>query len=99
MRRRKRRREVIRKRFVSIVGLLVLLSFASGYVFTQRSAASDYNILQEYVVQPGDTLWSIAQIYVSPKTDIRLFIRHMQALNELPSPIIQPGQVLLIPTP
>ena len=48
------------------------------------------------VVQPGDTLWSIAA-EVAPRTDVRVTVDRLIALNGS-SPIV-PGQELVVPAP
>jgi hypothetical protein len=47
------------------------------------------------VVQPGDTLWTIAGA-VAPDTDLRITVDRLIALNGA-SPII-PGQEQVVPT-
>ena len=48
------------------------------------------------VVDPGDTLWSIAAT-VAPEEDVRLVVDRIQELNGLRSTELVPGQVLLLP--
>ncbi|MGA9113306.1 MAG: LysM peptidoglycan-binding domain-containing protein, partial [Candidatus Dormiibacterota bacterium] len=48
------------------------------------------------VVQPGDTVWSIAARHPDGE-DIRIEVTQILSLNRLPSPIIQPGQTLVVP--
>ena len=50
------------------------------------------------VVQQGDSLWNIAQRQ-APTRDPRDTIHEIRELNALRSNLIQPGQVLLVPTP
>jgi nucleoid-associated protein YgaU len=49
------------------------------------------------VVQQGDSLWEIAQ-RVSPGADPREVVSGIRDLNGLSSNLIQPGQVLLVPS-
>ncbi|NLJ33613.1 MAG: LysM peptidoglycan-binding domain-containing protein [Firmicutes bacterium] len=51
----------------------------------------------EVVVAAGDTVWSIAKEYQGPEGDIRPLVYEIGRLNELQSPMIYPGQVLLLP--
>ena len=51
-------------------------------------------LLRTVVVQPGDTLWSIAAD-VAPDADVRITVDQLIALNGA-SPII-PGQELVLP--
>lgn len=49
------------------------------------------------LVTPGDSLWSIARS-VAPSEDPRAVVADIRELNGLRSNLIQPGQVLLVPT-
>jgi nucleoid-associated protein YgaU len=49
-----------------------------------------------YVVQPGDTLWNIAQS-VDKHHDTRAVVREIERLSGLGSAEIYPGQTLVIP--
>ena len=48
------------------------------------------------VVQPGQSLWSLAQEY-APRADPRQVIQQVLQLNSLPGDQLQPGQVLWLP--
>ena len=54
-------------------------------------AAPDENVLEEYVVHRGDTLWSIARRHGSS-------VEALKELNHLESSSIAAGQVLTVPT-
>ncbi|MBO0775950.1 MAG: LysM peptidoglycan-binding domain-containing protein [Actinobacteria bacterium] len=49
------------------------------------------------VVQPGQTLWSIA-VRVQPKADPRAVVQQIIDTNALPGVVIQPGEQLWVPT-
>jgi LysM repeat protein len=49
------------------------------------------------VVEPGDSLWSIAE-RTAPSTDPREVVGRIRDLNGLRSNLIQPGEVLLVPS-
>jgi LysM repeat protein len=49
-----------------------------------------------WVVQPGETLWSIAE-RVDPGTDPRETVARLVAVNDLPESSVQVGQELQIP--
>ena len=49
------------------------------------------------VVEQGDSLWNIAQ-RLAPARDPRAVVHEMRELNGLRSNLIQPGQVLLVPS-
>jgi len=47
-------------------------------------------------VVPGDTLWAIA-VRIQPDTDPRAVVQALSEVNGLDSPVIQPGQRLILP--
>ena len=81
-----------------LVGLL-LAAFAAG-----RSASSSATSepapaavsLGQLVVQPGDTLWSVARS-IAPDRDPRDVVAQLRRLNDLPSGALRVGQQLLLP--
>lgn len=48
------------------------------------------------VVQPGQTLWSVART-LSPDTDVRETVARIQELNGLTGASVKPGQSLIVP--
>ncbi|TFV86830.1 LysM peptidoglycan-binding domain-containing protein [Blastococcus sp. CT_GayMR16] len=52
--------------------------------------------VQSVVVQPGDTLWSIASV-AAGSGDVREVVDHIQELNGLQGTVLLPGQVLELP--
>jgi nucleoid-associated protein YgaU len=52
--------------------------------------------VQSVVVQPGDTLWSIAR-EAAATADVRSVVDRIQELNGLQGTVLQPGQVLELP--
>ncbi|NMB20562.1 MAG: LysM peptidoglycan-binding domain-containing protein [Firmicutes bacterium] len=71
---------------VAVVGKIVVTKTTDFFV--------DYTYA-EVVVQPGDTLWSIAKAQV-PHEDPRVVVGALRDLNELKSADIFPGQVLTV---
>lgn len=51
----------------------------------------------EYVVEAGDSLWSIAGSYSGPGEDVRGLISDIKLVSGLESSLIHPGQILFIP--
>ena len=71
---------------VVIIGLVLWAGFA------RSSDASGPE--QRYVVQPADTLWSIAATrYADPREGVY----ELRKRNDLDGTLIVPGQVLLVP--
>jgi nucleoid-associated protein YgaU len=52
--------------------------------------------VESVVVQPGDTLWSIA-VEVAGAADVREVVDRIQQLNHLQGTVLVPGQVLELP--
>jgi hypothetical protein len=84
-----------------LLGLLVALTFAafslcrvSGNADT--SGARTATSYPKVVVQPGDTLWSIARA-AHPGQDPRGYVQRIVDLNGLPSSDVRTGQVLSLP--
>jgi LysM repeat protein len=53
-------------------------------------------VYTEVVVQPGDTLWSIATEHY-PRDDVRIRVDDIERLNTLQSPVITVGETLRLP--
>jgi len=76
--------------------LLLALSVSVGLAFGAHggsAAAEDATV----VVQPGDTLWSIAAEHY-PSADIRARVEAIERANGLHSPVIQIGETLRLPS-
>ena len=78
-------------RWVLVTGALVAASLALARVATGDTAPVD-----RMVVQPGDTLWSIAAARY-PADDTRERVDAIERLNGLPGPTIVVGESLLLP--
>jgi Tfp pilus assembly protein FimV len=48
------------------------------------------------VVEPGDTLWSIARA-LAPQEDVRAVVDALTEANRLEGTVLTPGQVLRVP--
>ena len=70
--------------------LLISVGFALG---AHGSADRGYATV---VVEPGDTLWSIASVHY-PGDDVRVRVQDIEAANGLQGPIIEVGQSLKLP--
>jgi LysM repeat protein len=78
--------------------LILLLALTSIFFLLGNTGAADEpQAVSTVVVQPGDTLWSIAEGITEPGTDIREVVSDVKALNSLSTSSLQVGQSLLIP--
>jgi LysM domain len=82
-----------------VLGFFVLMaSLASAILFTTASRASGPDAAPTpavVVVQPHDTLWSIAT-RTSPRRDPYAAVADIQRLNHLDGYVIHPGETLRV---
>jgi LysM repeat protein len=76
------------------IALIVLVATFLGWSVTTRSVGSAGEP-QTYIVQPGDTLWSIAAARYAG--DPREGVWELQQRNRLLGTTISPGQRLVLP--
>lgn len=76
------------------LGLLLIVGFAVGRVSSSHAATAG---TVTTVVQPGETLWSIAA-RVAPERDTRVVISQIRAVNHLSNASVQVGQRLVLPS-
>jgi nucleoid-associated protein YgaU len=91
-------RTYVRRRLtvlVAVIGLTMVLGaqMARALVATPLPASS-----RTYVVEPGDTLWSIASM-IAPDHDPRAVVLEIERVNEDAADGLVPGQTLAIPSP
>ncbi len=93
-----RRGRVVLVGFLVFVAGLVWLVAAGGAAATGSgmSPAEYQKHLSQVVVEPGDSLWSIAT-RAEPNADPRLVVQQITDINALPGAEIAVGQRLWIP--
>ena len=80
-----------------LLGLLIgVVAFAAMAPATATNDRGDGVVAERVTVQPGDTLWAIAE-RVRPDADPRATIARIKDMNGLTSGAAQAGQVLLVP--
>jgi nucleoid-associated protein YgaU len=87
-----------------VLGLFVLalLVFAGAGRLAGRADAADPAgattgpVAESWVVQPGETLWAIAE-QVAPEVDPRETVARIVELNDLPDSSVQAGQAVFVP--
>jgi len=87
-----------RGRIVVILGALALILVA-GFTVGRVSASNAASVgeVKTTVVQPGDTLWSIAET-AAPNRDPRAVVATIERLNHLSSADLVPGMQLALPS-
>jgi hypothetical protein len=79
-----------------LFGLLLGIVVLAMAPATATSDRGDSVVAERVTVQPGDTLWAIAE-RVRPDADPRGTIARIKDMNGLTSSAAQAGQVLLVP--
>ena len=77
---------------ISITVVFVLLLLASA-----SHATGEVTDTHEYRIQPGDTLWEIAQDHGPEGRDVRAIVATIERINGHDGEVIQAGQVIEIP--
>lgn len=77
-----------------VIGALMFALNGGG---AAASGEQTHVSFQHVTVQPGDSLWSVAQ-RVAPNDDPRDVIANIVSLNGLSTAVVSPGQQLAIPT-
>jgi len=84
-----------RKRSI-LLALVVLVLLVSPLFALSLRGPQTLPAPERVVVQPGDTLWGLAERYGPPDRDLREVIYDIRQTNGLQGSLIKPGQVLLI---
>ncbi|HUY74776.1 MAG TPA: LysM peptidoglycan-binding domain-containing protein [Candidatus Dormibacteraeota bacterium] len=79
-------------RLVVVIALTLAATVGLAVVAHGGSAP----VVSTVVVQPGDTLWSIASARY-PSDDVRIRVDEIERANGLHSPVIEAGQTLQLP--
>ena len=81
------------KRAIFYLVVVLVLIFASLTIAT-RTSGNDLTYAT-YTVQPGDTIWDIAEEYCPKGMDIREYIYKVREINDS-NCVIHPGQEMKI---
>ncbi|MGY1671747.1 LysM peptidoglycan-binding domain-containing protein [Geodermatophilus sp. SYSU D00710] len=84
-----------------LVAVLVLAAGVGGAVLGREVLAPEQGLRlageSSVVVQPGDTVWSIAGEVAGPEQDVRVVVDAIEELNDLEDSAVVAGQVLRLP--
>lgn len=81
---------------LALVAALAFTLISLGQVAAQAGGGGDAAPARTWVVQPGETLWVIAE-RVDPDADPRETVARIVAMNDLPSSSVLVGQELVVP--
>ena len=98
---KRRRAEQIRKRII-MVCLVVMVFATTVLAITQRASADTPDTRKKtctsYEIQPGDTLWSIAETYYTEECqDFRTYIDEIKRTNNMYDDKLISGNHLIVP--
>ena len=96
-RKRKARRHTARLAKRSMLLVLPLFLLLSAVFIFLQAAAANSSPQEVYVVQSGDSLWSIAIAHAPAQMDVRVYVQQLRQLNELRQSMIHVGEVLVLP--
>lgn len=98
------RRERRRKMFVMFAAvaatLCMIVLCAAFYGAIKANASSGYKYYTDIVVEPGDSLWTLAVEYVDYEhyRDINCYINEVRSINHLAEESgLTAGQILIVP--
>jgi nucleoid-associated protein YgaU len=78
----------------ALVVLAIVLGSSLGFAVVAHGGPPQPDTT--VVVQPGDTLWSIAEAHY-PSDDVRVRVDDIERANGLRGPLIEVGQTLRLP--
>ena len=82
---------------VTVAALLITFLASGGAQATNHGQArAGYQSMHKIVVQPGQTLWSIAST-AEPSADPRIVVQEIMTANALTGPAVEAGQLLWVP--
>jgi nucleoid-associated protein YgaU len=84
----------------AVLWLLAVVAVALVTLIASQASADGPVAAQEvvrHVVQPGETLWQIAESVAAPSQDVRDVVVDLVRLNELPEAGLMAGQVIVVP--
>lgn len=97
---RRNRRQAYQKKVLTIL----VMAMAMVFVFCGFSAMGSTSqpedakmVYEAVIIEPGDTLWSIANVYASHTEDsVETYIKNVKKMNDLHGDRIVDGEALLI---
>jgi LysM domain len=79
-----------------VLGLMVVGFSATGHVASQAASSAGVQHARTVTVQPGETLWAVAE-RIAPHADPRLVVDRIAQINHLAGAQVVAGQQLVVP--
>lgn len=98
--RRERRRKMFAMSVAVAATLCMVAIFAAFYGSIKANASSGYKYYTNIIVEPGDSLWALAEEYVDYDhyRDINCYINEVRSINHLAEESgLTAGQILIVP--
>ena len=92
---------IVRNRKI-MLGVAVLISILFAFIFFSNRAAAENSrrvnvFYSSYEIQPGDTLWSIADQFMTPEySDKSAYISNIKKLNHMLDDNITEGNFIIV---
>jgi hypothetical protein len=81
---------------LAVLAALLVGGFTLGHAPSQASGHVHRVAPRTITVQPGETLWTVAE-RIAPRVDPRLVVAQIQQLNHLHGPQLLAGMQLVVP--
>lgn len=98
--RREKRRKMLVMSVAVAATLCMIVICAAFYGAIKADASSGYKYYTDIVVEPGDSLWTLAEEYVDYDhyRDINCYINEVRSINHLAEEsCLTAGQILIVP--
>ena len=95
--RKEKKMSTIMITFVLIFGCFLFGSILSSAQNTRIEEPIEFKYYKSIVIQPGDSLWSLAETYADSESNRKEYIEELKQINQLDSEKIQTGKHLIIP--
>ena len=90
-------RAIKNRKRLRLLPIVILLLMSIMGTTVPHNRPNTYQVQEEHLVQPGDTLWSIATSYAKEDDDIRLMIDRMVEANHLCDDCaLKPGDKIMV---
>ncbi len=87
----------MKRNFARAILLIIAVIILAGIIMPDKIVAGEPLQVITVIVEPGDSLWKIAERYDDNSMDLRKYIHIIKEYNHLKSSQLQPGQIIKVP--